>query len=266
VGIHSLSHESKLIPIHPFFFVGSLPQTPFRILLSALTFAKIRSIRSALTGLLQHILSQSILYQEDRHEPDLWLKALPHRRANTDEHNGLFQLEADAVISFIDDCVQRCLKTPYRYIEALQLLRKTSANVKPEPSECLEMHPSPLLMALLEQLEAKINNKSFKPADVIAIVSYVRKLLFKLASKTMDLDLLRTIAERVCITLKEENLPQSSPILLVTVRRELEILTMSLSFSMLASNQVTTTSDEAFRDYISKVGQIPVRKCCYIVG
>ena len=246
--------------------VASLPHTPFRILLNGLTSAEIPSIRSALASLLQHILSQSILYQEDCHEPDLWLKALPHRRANPiDVYNGLFQSEADAVISFIDDCVQRCQKTPYRYVEAMQLLRKTSVNVKPELFERLEMYPSPLLMTLLEQLEAKINNQSLTPADVIAIASYIRKLLFNLASKTMDLHLLRTIGDRICVILEEDKLPQDS-VLLVAVKRELEILTTSLSFPMLASNPAATTGDETLRDYISKIEQAPVRKSCISIG
>lgn len=255
----SLSHERKLILL----FVASLPQTPFRILLNGLTSAEIPSIRSALADLLQHILSQSILYQEDHHEPDLWLKALPYRRTNpVDVQDGLFQNEADAVISFLDDCVQRCQKTPYRYVEALQLLlRKTSVNVKPELSERLEMHPSPLLMTVLEQLEAKINNQSLTPTDVIAIVSYIRKLLFNLASKTMDLHLLQIIGDRVCVILKGEKLPHDPPVLLVAVQRELQILTTSLSFSMLASNFAATVSDETFQNYISEIEQTPVRKC-----
>ncbi|KIM48447.1 hypothetical protein M413DRAFT_16355 [Hebeloma cylindrosporum] len=239
--------------------IASLPQTPFRILLNGLTSAQIPSIRSALAGLLEHILSQSILFQEDRHEPDLWLKALPSRRANPiDLQNGLFQSEADAVASFIDDCVQRCQKTPYRYVEALQLLRKTSVSIKPELSGRLEMYPSPLLMTLLEQLEAKINNQSLTPADVIAIASYTRKLLFNLASKTTDLQLLRTIGDQIRVILEEEKLPQDSPPLLVAVKRELEILNTSLSFSMLPSNSAATFSDGTLQDYISEVERRPV--------
>ena len=261
--LNSLSLERKLI----FLFVASLPQTPFRILLNGLTSAEIPSIRSALADLLQHILSQSILYQEDPHEPDLWLKALPYKRADPiDVQSGLFQSEADAVISFVDDCVQRCQKTPYRYVEALQSLRKTSVDVKPELSERLEMHPSPLLMTLLEQLEAKINNQSLAPADIIAITSYIRKLLFNLASKTMDLHLLRNIGDRICVILEEEKLPQDSPVLLLAVKRELEILTISLSFSMLASNSAATASDETLQNYISKIEQTPVRKCYVAPG
>jgi nucleolar pre-ribosomal-associated protein 1 len=55
-------------------------------------------------------------FQEDPHESDLWLKALPAIRLLSDEEvhdGGPLVDEADAVISFFDDCVQRCLKTPY---------------------------------------------------------------------------------------------------------------------------------------------------------
>jgi nucleolar pre-ribosomal-associated protein 1 len=151
-------------------------------------------------------------------------------------------------------------------VEALHQLRKTSVTVKPELSERLEMHPSPLVMTLLEQLEAKINNQSLTPADVIAIASYTRKLLFNLASKTMDLHLLRTIGDRICVILEEEKLPQDSPVLLVAVKRELEILTTSLCFSMLASNSAATASDETLQDYISKIEQTPVRRCCVAIA
>ncbi|KAF8959548.1 ribosome 60S biogenesis N-terminal-domain-containing protein [Flammula alnicola] len=237
--------------------IASLPHTPFHILLTALTSSTIPAIRAALSTLLQHILSQSILFQEDPHEPDLWLKALPKRRAAcAGAYTPTFPGEAEGVISFVDDCVQRCLKTPYRYVEALHALGHHS-NTNPDVIERLDMYPSPLLMTVIEQLDAKINNKSLGSGHLVGVISFVRKLLVNLASKTSDLHFLRTYAHKIDEILLEERLSQTSPTFFTAVRREVDILYASLSFSSFGP-PITTSGTPEMGAYIAIAEQAPI--------
>jgi nucleolar pre-ribosomal-associated protein 1 len=119
------------------------------------------------------------LFQEDPHESDLWLKALPAIRLLTDEEvhdGGPLVDEADAVISFFDDCVQRCLKTPYRYLEEIRSLAQKTLTSNPEFEHeyQLQIYPSALLMTIVEQLDAKVANKLLIPSHVLGITSFIR--------------------------------------------------------------------------------------------
>ena len=54
----------------------------FLYFLSTFSISTLPTIKKALGHLICHILSLSILFQEDAHEADLWLKALPEHRPN----------------------------------------------------------------------------------------------------------------------------------------------------------------------------------------
>ncbi|PPR04905.1 hypothetical protein CVT24_007149 [Panaeolus cyanescens] len=188
--------------------IGSLPHTPFYILLTSFTSASIPAIRQTFTNLLRHILSQSIMFQEDRNEPQHWLNALPlNRSALPQQLPGQISLrgEVTPLITFLDDCVQRCLKTPYRYIESLHAFAIASHPVKDQVDR-LDMLPSPLLMTFVEQLEAKINNKTLTLVDVMSLASYLRKLVFYLTGKTSTLYFLAALARKVDEVLSEVKL------------------------------------------------------------
>ncbi|KAF8185167.1 ribosome 60S biogenesis N-terminal-domain-containing protein [Pholiota molesta] len=219
----------------------ALPYTPFRILLTSLISTPVPAIRAAIASLLQHILSNSILFQEDPNEPDLWIKALPkHRVALTEADATLFQGETEGLIAFLDDCVQRCLKTPYRYVEALH----SDPNITGTNEHRLDMYPSPLLMTVMEQLDAKMNNKSLAPSHLLGVISFIRKILVNLASKTSDLRFLRAYARRLDETLLMERLSQASPTFFTSVRREVDILYASLSFASFAPPITTSSTSE----------------------
>ncbi|KAF9040788.1 ribosome 60S biogenesis N-terminal-domain-containing protein [Panaeolus papilionaceus] len=185
--------------------IGSLPNTPFHILLTSYTSATIPSIGQTFANLLHHILSQCILFQEDRTEPHHWLNALPLNRSISPQLlsdqislNG----ETTPLITFLDDCVQRCLKTPYRYIESLHEFAVSSHPSKDQVDR-LDMLPSPLIMTFAEQLEAKVNNKTLSLIDVMSMAGYLRKLMFYLTGKTSSLHFLRAFARKVDEMLSE---------------------------------------------------------------
>lgn len=219
--------------------IGS--HTPFYTLVTAVTSTRTPAIESALKGLLVHLLSRSILFQEDPHEADTWIRALPSRKpiyanlpahllANTELY---LQDEAQGVAVFFDDCVQRCLKTPYRYVEAARsIISTTLSNRDITIQDDIESYPSPLIMTMLEQLEAKINNQTLMPSHIVGVVTYLRKVLFLLVGKTNDLTHLKTISEKLKTATSNLKIDDRSGVSLSrrAVQKELNLLDDLLNF------------------------------------
>ncbi|KAF8812641.1 hypothetical protein BYT27DRAFT_7159048 [Phlegmacium glaucopus] len=245
--------------------IGSLTHSPFCILLRALASATIPAIRSKLSSLLRHVLSQSILFQEDPHESDLWLKALPTMRPSNGEgevaDGGPLLDEADAVIMFLDDCVQRCLKTPYRYLEDVRSLAQTlTSNAESEPNYSFDIYPSSLLMTIVEQLDAKVANKLLIPSHILGITSFIRKLLFYLSSKQSDLQFLHAVAAKIDeIFSRPERLFEGFPIFSGSIRREVGMLRDSLTFRHrpLSDSSAISSSTEV-QAYLDRAEQVPL--------
>lgn len=254
------------------YITGSLTHSPFWILLRALALAVVPAIRTALSSLLRHALSQSILFQDDPHESSLWLKALPTMRSLNDEEvtdGGPLLDEADAVITFLDDCIQRCLKTPYRYLEDVRSLAQTLiSDAASEPNYSLGLYPSSLLMTIVEQLRAKISNKLLISSHVLGITSFIRKLLFYLSSKQLDLQFLHAVAVRIDEILRPECLFEEYPIFSAAIRREVGVLHASLAFHWRDpfSNGSTTNCSTEVQAYVDRFEQIPLRTfSCLII-
>lgn len=242
-----------------------MTHSPFRILLRTLVSSAIPAIRTALSSLLRHVLSQSILFQEDPHESDLWLKALPTIRPSNDEEvvidGGPLLDEVEAVITFLDDCVQRCLKTPYRYLEDVRSLAQTlTLNTATEQNYSFEIYPSSLLMTIVEQLDAKVANKLLTPSQVLGITSFIRKLLFYLSSKQLDLQFLHAVVAKIDTILRPERLFEGFPIFSGAIRREVSMLHASLAFQRPSSNGFNIKSSTEVQAYLDRVEQMPIRK------
>lgn len=243
---------------------ASLTLSPFCILLRALASATIPALRSTLSSLLRHILSQSILFQEDPHESDLWLKALPTMRPSSSEEvtdGGPLLDEADAVITFLDDCLQRCLKTPYRYLEDVRSLADPlTSRVECESNYSFELYPSPLLMTIIEQLDAKVANKLLIPSHVLGITSFIRKLLFYLSSKQLDLQFLHAVARKIDDILRPERLFEEFPVFSGAIRREISMLHASLAFRGNSLNGSAIGGSTEIQAYLDNAEQVPLCK------
>ena len=239
------------------FSTASLPHTPFRILLTALTTTPVPAIRAAIGALLQNILSQSILFQEDTQEPDLWLKALPSQHGILSNDDNIFHGEVDGLITFLDDCVHRCLKTPYRYVEALHALG-SQTNARADAPERLDMYPSPLIMTVVEQLDAKVNNKSLPASHLLGIVAFTRKVLVNLSCKTLDLHLLREYARKFDKILVEERLSHYPSTVYNVIRREMDILSATLLFSFPSSAMIVDSTSE-INAHLAEVEEAAIR-------
>lgn len=159
-------------------------------------------MKSAVASLLRQTLSTTIAFQHDADEVDLWLRALPFTHASrTLGTSSSATSESEAVIALLDDSLQRCMKTPYRYLEELQTLCASPSGSKGDDSHISvqdpSLLPSPLLVTVLEQVQAKINGNHLSASDALAVVTYVRKLALRLASKVSNLRIVEAIARRL---------------------------------------------------------------------
>ncbi|KAF8622432.1 hypothetical protein AX15_007016 [Amanita polypyramis BW_CC] len=252
-----------------FAWTGKLPGSShsyLHVLLRSFTTTDIAAECSALNGLLQHILCQTILFQEDIDEPSLWLSSLPTIRrslsGSISPDGAMLTDEAESVITFLDDCVQRCLKTPYRYIEELQtLIKDTSASRSAPLTDHLAYYPSPLLATVIEQLNVKVGNKLLSPSDVLSLASFVRKLVVNLAMKVSNLALLQSVAKRLDEILSVDRLFPDYSTLTAAVRREMRVLTSCLSRLARNSSELrdldgTVSISEEVAGFLREVAQL----------
>ncbi|KAG6873594.1 hypothetical protein C0995_013967 [Termitomyces sp. Mi166 len=249
--------------------IGSTSQSYLAVLLNVFINTDIQAIRTALSDLLEHVLGESIMFQDDPTEPHLWLLSLPtsHRGHGTESPDGaVLTDEGEGVITFLDHCVQRCLKTPYRYLEDMHAVVNPAAPQGQPVTDRDEPLPSPLLMTVLEQLEIKVAKKTLSPSDALAIASFVRKLVFRMSGKQQDLGFLRAVADRFDVMLQAEKLFFDYPIITSAIRREVDLLRMALSPADASLQEV---SEEA-KVFLSVIEEIPIstktearRSCAY---
>ncbi|KAF9365845.1 hypothetical protein BGX34_008056 [Mortierella sp. NVP85] len=125
-------------------------------------------IKSLTKRLISKLLGESILFQHDPSEPDLWVEALPI------SNYGRPDLTSDqtAFLHFLDDCVARCLRTPYKYVdqstailsnlqdsmaidrdEMQDISSKIAWTLAASQQQNFAQSFSPLLMTVLEQFQ-----------------------------------------------------------------------------------------------------------------
>ncbi|KAJ7780624.1 ribosome 60S biogenesis N-terminal-domain-containing protein [Mycena maculata] len=222
-------------------------------LLGAFSACQIPALRDTLKHLIVHLLSGSIVFQQNQGEPSLWLAALPVARdsATTTEMPDDVSLtdEAATVIGFLDDCIQRCLKTPYRYIEDMQA-------VYPETQSIRDDMPSPLIMTVLEQLGVKVASKQASPSDVFALATFMRKLVLRLSSVQNDLSFLHQVAAKLDEVL---GLFNESPVISNAIRREMRIMRSCLPQTHVRRGQDPEHSGlSQLEGFLRQVGHRPI--------
>lgn len=226
-----------------------------------------RALRATLKQLLQHVLSESVLFQEDLNEVEIWLAALPfhfvRRGQGTEAPDGApLTDEVDAIVAFLDDCAQRCLKTPYRYMEAMSTLVQSSPST-PDIHRG-EIFASPLLMTVLEQVVAKVNGRLMTPSDTLAIFTFVRRLLVMLAAKQEDYqhhDLLAVLDQLDDCINTGQPFP-NHPSICFGMRRELSVARACLRHLQDDSccRAIEGPSDSTITTFLDRIEQVPVRE------
>ncbi|KAK7440039.1 hypothetical protein VKT23_017290 [Stygiomarasmius scandens] len=226
---------------------SSSKHTNLYILLNALALSR-PPITQVLTSLLERMLSNSVLFQDSPDEPSLWLACLPQiqrpSNGSAAPDGVVLTDEVQSVVAFLDDCIQRCSKTPYRYIDELHAMLNDVASLDSSPHQATV---SPLLVTVLEQLTIKVTNKLLSPSDVLALSTFVRKLVLKLSCQTDDLRFLRAFACKVDDALNEGKLFGEYPVVSRGIRREVGILLHCLKYQV-GSSQNQSVSMEATDD------------------
>ncbi|KAF9959948.1 hypothetical protein BGZ65_012938 [Modicella reniformis] len=144
------------------------PSSHLSKLLSLFLTTAHHQIKDLTRRLISKLLAESILFQHDPSEADLWIEAIPV------SNYGRPDLTSDqtAFLHFLDDCVARCLRAPYKYVDqassvltALQDsitidddemqddINKIAWTLTASQQQDLTQSFSPLLMTVLEQFQ-----------------------------------------------------------------------------------------------------------------
>jgi nucleolar pre-ribosomal-associated protein 1 len=250
------------------FYTASSSRSYLYILLRTYNTTNVLATRLAITSLLRVILSDSILFQEDVEEVYLWLDSLPTtRRAPGAEapDGAMLTDEGTSVIEFLDDCVQRCLKTPYRYLEEKDALVRSVLQSAAEDegrlaiSDHQELLCSPVLITVLDQLGAKIANNLLTPSDVLAITTFIRNLVFNLSSKQHSLVSLTAFVDKVDLLVHPDLFPQY-PNITTAIRGEISILRFCLGHMQTLSAPQPPNNYSVVQDFLNQIDQVPIRQ------
>ncbi|CDZ97889.1 Uncharacterized conserved protein [Phaffia rhodozyma] len=169
---------------------GSSPHTYIYHLLALYLSTPHKTTRAYTSILITRLLSSSVLFEHDPSEVEVWLKAMQGvSRSASLNPTSLSEAQA-TLLTFLDDSIRRCLKTPYKYIEdSLEFIHVPMADRNQPPKDRkLSEAPSPLFMTVLEQLKAKINVKILSSSEAVIIGGYIRRLAFLMIGKQGDLD------------------------------------------------------------------------------
>ncbi|KAJ3827887.1 hypothetical protein F5880DRAFT_1102471 [Lentinula raphanica] len=198
--------------------VGNLKQTSFHLLARAFARGSVsnsnrraghRVLHSETSELLEQVLSRSLMFRRHEGKEDqyrggameeirVWLSTLADVRGYN---------EADNTVALLDDCVQRYLRTPERYLDAFDEIRDTVLSDTAGWSNSL---PSPLVMTLIEQLGHRIHaitvqeqQGSFETETPIhslrALLNFVQNLFVRLAGicEPPTLPVLRLLVDKI---------------------------------------------------------------------
>ena len=246
-------------PVPTDIILASSSRTYLYALLKVYLVSEAYTTRTAIASLVAQILSRSALFYENSNEPTLWLFSLPNswRVAGTEAPDGASMTdEGEGVITFLDECVQKFLKAPHIYAEMMHDMFETD-----EAQDYPNLHPSPLLMTVVEQLCLNIVNKHLSASDLLAVMTFVRKLMCRLRGEMRTLKPLQLSVDRI-----DTVLCQSSPFaeyntLTTAVRREVSILRFCLLHPQTGHLPSPPDLNAMVQRFLTQVEHRQARKC-----
>lgn len=260
--------------------IGSSFPSNVHILLDLFVRTKHGAVRDAVTSLLSGALRDSLLFQHDPEELELWLDALPRTVRSPDAKcpDGTPLVDdREGVIKFLDDCMQRCGKTPYRYLEELDAFFESAAVVcKGDNADETPLAPmgsrvaSPLMMTVLEQISAKVNNNTLVPSDALALMRYIRYITVSLLGNQYGLAFCRGIAKRLSEIVGRGGTWSTSSNITTAMHREIAILVncinqcTSAGSVMLEGDTEFSPSDQVL-EYVERAERFDNCECLSIV-
>ena len=166
--------------------------------------------------------------------------------------------EQTAVVNFLDDCIQLCLKAPYGYIEGLGVLCSESAITGGDQHGRNGL--SPLLATVMEQISSRFAS-SICPSDTLAIISFARRLLVRLAGKRESLGLIVRLSEKLVFLPVGETLMEDHAIVANSVTQEITILKHCLLLldDPAAPISMPENPPSAIADFLDRIENMPLR-------
>ncbi|EIN04336.1 hypothetical protein PUNSTDRAFT_146557, partial [Punctularia strigosozonata HHB-11173 SS5] len=236
--------------------------TGLSILLRESISTSIPAIRATIRAILHRAFSDSSLFVHNADEIDAWLDALPMTRRPPHAHapDGTpLADEGAGVATFLDDCVQRCIRSPYLYIEMLATLQDSSKLTDQQVINVQRSNlpASPLLMTAIEQLCAKTAKTLISMSDTLAVVSFIRHLLLFLACHASDLQFIQACADEMS---RVVTMPNSS-IICLALRKEIRLardLVHQISRPNNPGKHMGGGNDVAVREFINKARLRPI--------
>ena len=175
--------------------------------------------------------------------------------------------EVVSVLSFLDDSIQRCSKTPYRYLEEnakffeenQSPLNQTISSLQDDPKS----FPSPLLMTVLEQLRAKMAGKLLSSSDILSIVTFVRKLTVSLATKLREIRHAWKVHEKLDEILSMNGEVVGSDLMKESVKHEMALLADSLRFIENPFRESVSSPQPVVQEFLNQVEGLPTRELSF---
>jgi len=165
----------------------------------------------------------------------------------------------------------RFLNAPHKYSGEMHVLAHQRNNdegqvdeEEDEDDRGSDSYPSPLLMTVIEQLSIKVANGSLSPSDVLAIVSYVRKLLCGLSSEVRQLQLLQLVAGKVDEALNLDRLFPQYESMTAAIRREVDMLQFHMKCPRASDISTLHGSEAAIDNFFIRIEQLLNRECLHI--
>ena len=177
----------------------------------------LEQVKAACEQLLRSLLATSSFFEHDSAEIHAWLSSLPQAdtrvatkaddesaaKPSTVPSRQQISAEQQAVVAFLDECLLRCAKTPYRYIEASrQFLRDNGRNEEQadevEATSGADLLASPWLMALLEQFCIRIDKGLFDVAESVeGLAAFFARLLPTLCAYARHTSAFEAMASKI---------------------------------------------------------------------
>ncbi|SNX86060.1 related to URB1 - nucleolar protein required for the normal accumulation of 25S and 5.8S rRNAs [Melanopsichium pennsylvanicum] len=237
------------------------------LLLSLFTSTPFQQVKGACEDLLRSLLSFSSFFEHSPPEIDAWLANLPQSDTRSTQIGGEGGQAADAgvtphqlsdeqqvVVAFLDECMLRCAKTPYRYIEAArEFLQENGlhSNRNDDGSEgrssSADLLASPWLMAVFEQFTIRVEKSLFltDAGTVDALTSFFVRLLPSLCAYTRHTSGLEVMASKINDCIKSNQKYVSSAFLASTLISKINSIRVAPNSKASASPKKTKQTSSA---------------------
>ncbi|SHO76461.1 Uncharacterized protein MSYG_0799 [Malassezia sympodialis ATCC 42132] len=179
------------------------------------------AVRAQCAALLRTFLHATALFSHDADELEAWMMPLAA--------GPVALAERAVVLAFLDECMLRCLKTPYRYAERVRELAGMDGLL------------SPLLATVTEQTQIRLQKRLWNAPEAACIVAYVEQLCRQLIELGKPVPPLVHVAERLAQGAHAASAPAMTASLCATLEAACRVPPPSVSITdpVLASRPAT---------------------------